>query len=305
MQLATLLLGLATSVVAAPASVFSGLPTVTKYVDSEATVYQWDEGWNKDFTIHSSCNDTQYNQIYAGLQEAKILAGHAKDHVLRFGNESEAFVKYFGNSSTAEVVGWFEQIVSSDKSGILFRCDNPDGNCENEGWAGHWRGENGTDETVICDLSYTTRLYLSQMCSQGYTVAGSKNTLFWASDLFHRIWHTGVAGQDVLGHYADSYEDCLTLAEEHPEQAVRNSNTLRFFSLEVYAYDVAVPGVGCAGSKPESSSSASSTASTSAPLSSASASATSANTSESVEADLTSTADESCHTHADGEVHCV
>lgn len=294
MRFSALYLGLyAAGVLGAPATTRDTTPTVTKYVDSEATVYQWDEGWNKDFIIHSSCNNTQYNQLYAGLQEAKTLSLHAKNHVLRFGSESEFYNKYFGNSSTAEVIGWFDGIVDGEKHGLLFRCDNPDGNCANDGWAGHWRGENGTDETVICDMSYTTRLYLSQMCSRGYTVANSPNTLFWASDLLHRIWHT-LVGQEAVGHYADSYEECLELAESSPQDAVRNSNSLRFFALDVYAYDVAVPGVGCTGEPDTADSSSAGTSSSADPTSTTVPSHSSSETSET----------EHCHTHADGEVHC-
>lgn len=295
----------------APATSSSGEPlTVTRFVDSEATSYRWDEGWNKDFIIHSSCNNSQYNQIYAGLQEAKLLATHAKDHVLRFGNESDFFGKYFGNSSTAEVVGWYDGVVNGDKGKALFRCDNPDGNCANDGWAGHWRGENGTDETVICDFSYENRLYLSQVCSRGYTVANSKNTLYWASDLLHRIWHTSM-GQGTVGHFADSYEDCLALAKDAPNEAVRNSDTLRFFALDVYAYDVAVPGVGCTGELENQSSESSASASSSAAASAATSESTTKTSSTSAssttkETSSAKTLEEGhCHTHEGGEVHCV
>lgn len=85
------------------------------------------------FPIHSSCNATQRRQIEAGLNEAVELARHAKAHILRWGNESEIYRKYFGNRPTMEAVGAYDVIVNGDKANVLFRCDNPDGNCALEG----------------------------------------------------------------------------------------------------------------------------------------------------------------------------
>lgn len=118
-------------------------------------------------------------------------------------------------------------------------------------WAGHWRGENATSETVICELSYTTRRPLSTMCSQGYTVSGSETNTFWAGDLLHRLYHVPAIGQGLIEHYADGYSGVLELAEGNRTEAVHDSETLQYFALEVYAYDVAVPGVGCVGEEDE------------------------------------------------------
>lgn len=260
--------------------------TVTKYVDSSSTAYDWSEDWIKNFPIHKSCNDSQFNQLSNALEETQILAAHARDHTARFGNLSKFYQKYFGDAPSGEVVGWFENIVNSDKSNTLFRCDDIDDNCKLDGWAGHWRGENASNENVICDLSYTSRLYLSQMCSQGYTVSKSKNSLFWAGDLLHRIWHTDSIGQGVVGHYADTYDECLKLAKTNTTEAVRNSATLRYYALDVYAYDIAVPGKGCTGDEHKDSEDNSS--------STTDASKSSSEAEEGTE----------CHTHSNGETHC-
>ncbi|CUM57475.1 uncharacterized protein AC631_04337 [Debaryomyces fabryi] len=260
--------------------------TVTKYVDSSSTAYDWSEDWIKNFPIHKSCNDSQFNQLSNALEETQILAAHARDHTARFGNLSKFYQKYFGDAPSGEVVGWFENIVNSDKSNTLFRCDDIDDNCKLDGWAGHWRGENASNENVICDLSYTSRLYLSQMCSQGYTVSKSKNSLFWAGDLLHRIWHTDSIGQGVVGHYADTYDECLKLAKTNTTEAVRNSATLRYYALDVYAYDIAVPGKGCTGDENKDSEDNSS--------STTDASKSSSEAEEGTE----------CHTHSNGETHC-
>lgn len=93
----------------------------------------WNAGGVNEFPIHSSCNATQRRQIELGLAEAVNLAAHARDHILRWRNESEIYRKYFGDSPSMEAIGAFELVVKGDRNDILFRCDNPDGNCDVEG----------------------------------------------------------------------------------------------------------------------------------------------------------------------------
>ncbi|PVH95413.1 zincin, partial [Periconia macrospinosa] len=245
--------------------------TVTQTVTaSSPAVTPWNTGAVNEFPIHASCNRTEAAQIKRGLDEAITLVTHARDHILRWGNSSEIYQKYFGNASTGEPLGWFAKIASGDKAGVLFRCDNPDGNCEQEGWAGHWRGENATSETVICPLSYETRKPLDAMCGFGYDVANGATNFYWASDLLHRLLHVPKVGEGIVEHYAGEYDEVLELAESNPAEAVRNSDTLQYFALEAYAYDIALPGEGCAGKfKVSSSSSAAAAPSASASASSA------------------------------------
>ncbi len=89
------------------------------------------------------------------------------------------------------------------------------------------------------------------MCAQGYTVSGSETNTFWAGDLLHRLYHLPAFGQGLIEHYADGYDGVLELAEGNRTEAVHDSETLQYFALEVYAYDVAVPGVGCVGDEDE------------------------------------------------------
>lgn len=89
----------------------------------------WDHGATPEFPIHSSCNATETRQLRKALHEAVELADHAKQHVLRWGKASEHYQKYFGDAPTGEVIGWFEKVVRGDRARVLFRCDNPDGNC--------------------------------------------------------------------------------------------------------------------------------------------------------------------------------
>lgn len=52
--------------------------------------------------------------------------------VLVHGNKSEIFQKYFGKGPTATPMGWFDKIASGNRAGIVFRCDDPDQNCETQ-----------------------------------------------------------------------------------------------------------------------------------------------------------------------------
>lgn len=115
------------------------------------------------------------------------------------------------------------------------------------GWGGHWRGANATGETVICPLSYETRKPLAQMCALGYTVAGSKSNFYFASDLLHRLWHMPTFAQGVIEHFAEDYAGVLALATTEPEKSTMDTDALQYFALDVYAYDLALPGQGCTG----------------------------------------------------------
>lgn len=132
--LSFLLLG-ASTVLASPARVArQQTVTVTATVSASApSSTAWNAGAVNDYVIHSSCNTTERAQLTRGLQETVKLAQHAKDHILRWGNSSDIYRKYFGNATTGEPIGWFDKVVNADKAGVIFRCDNIDGNCANAG----------------------------------------------------------------------------------------------------------------------------------------------------------------------------
>ncbi|KAK1972428.1 zincin [Colletotrichum sublineola] len=260
------------------------------------TPYDWSAGWQKTFPIHQSCNSTLRAQLEAGLAETQQLAAHARDHILRFGNSSEHVRKYFGNASTATPVGWYDRVVNADKTGMTFRCDDPDRNCATQdGWAGHWRGANATQETVICPLSFEVRRPLSSVCNLGYNVAGSKLNTFWATDLLHRAFHVPLITEGAVEHYAEDYAEALALAKDNATYSVFDSDALQYFAIDVWAYDIAAPGVGCPGEleQKEEEEESKPTTTTTAAGSAATPPAT------------TSSAPQECHTHADGTLHCV
>ncbi|KAK4159499.1 putative peptidase domain-containing protein [Cladorrhinum sp. PSN259] len=201
------------------------------------------------FPIHESCNATLHRQLSRAFVETVELASHARDHILRFGQTSPFVQKYFGvNSSTVVPLGVFSRVASGDRGNMTFRCDDPDENCATqEGWAGHWRGSNATQETVICDLSYTKRRWLDSICGLGFTVSKSPTNLFWATDLLHRTFHVPQISEDAVHHYAEDYDGVLEMVKTEPEKSVYDSDTLIYFATDVYAYEVAAPGQGCTG----------------------------------------------------------
>lgn len=93
----------------------------------------WNAGATTEFVIHESCNSSEVIQLRKGLADAVTLAEHAKEHILRFGNSSAHYQKYFGDAPSGEAIGYYEKVVSGDRGDALFRCDDPDGNCKQPG----------------------------------------------------------------------------------------------------------------------------------------------------------------------------
>lgn len=295
------LFGAATTIAGPLAPRHATTVTVAAAVAAQ-TPTAWDAGAVHEYPIHASCNATQHAYIRKGLDETMKLCSQARDHILRWGNSSDIYRKYFGDAPTGEPLGWFTKIVDGDKSDVLFRCDNPDGNCNNEGWAGHWRGSNATSETVICDLSYEVRKPLEGMCMFGYNVANGATNFYWGSDLLHRLLHVPKVGEGVVEHYGHEgkYPGVLALAKENATYAVRNSDTLQYFALEVYAHDVVIPGVGCAGTYTPSPTPSATTAASSATGATSSAVRT---TVSAIAVVSTTAAAEACTPHGD-HWHC-
>jgi len=104
--------------------------TETEYTDPDALAdYSWSAGGVFEYPIHASCNHSEHVQLKQGLHEMIMLAQHAKDHILRFGNSSRHYTNWFGKAPTAGPIGWFDRVVNADRNGVLFRCDDADGNC--------------------------------------------------------------------------------------------------------------------------------------------------------------------------------
>jgi hypothetical protein len=82
-------------------------------------------------------------------------------------------------------------------------------------------------------------------------VAESPLNTFWATDLLHRLLHVPTISQDLVHHYADDYAGVMKLAKTDPAKTVLDSDALQYFAIDVWAYDIAAPGIGCTGETPE------------------------------------------------------
>ncbi|KAL1843991.1 hypothetical protein VTJ49DRAFT_6395 [Mycothermus thermophilus] len=236
---------------ASPAEASTATTTTGVLSTSTPAVYNLSAPAVPEFPIHSSCNVTLRRQIERALDEMVELAAHARDHILRWGGDSPFVQKYFGvNGTSTEIgtagpLGWYARVAGGDRRGMVFRCDDPDKNCATQdGWAGHWRGTNATQETVLCPPSFAAgrRRHLDSVCGLGHTVRGSPLNTFWAVDLLHRVLHVPRISEGVVDHFADGYDEVLELAKTDPEKAARDSEALQLFALEVYAFEVAAPG---------------------------------------------------------------
>lgn len=114
----------------------------------DSTAYDWQKGYVSEFPIHSSCNSTERRELTEALRQTVEMAEQAKNHskslsakkclniqltitsVLVHGNKSPIFIKYFGEKgATAVPMGWYQKVVSGNRDGLLFRCDDIDRNC--------------------------------------------------------------------------------------------------------------------------------------------------------------------------------
>ncbi|GAA5915223.1 Zps1p [Sporobolomyces salmoneus] len=332
--LSTLLLA-ASSVQAAP--FFSTSKIVKRAEDQTASSIDKHAHTNMTHVqIHESCDAGQAHFIQSGLDDMNLLAKHAFDRILKYGESDELYRKYFGNASSAAAAGFYAQLLYGNKPGVLFRCDNPDGNCnevtEEGPWAGHHRGKNATEQTVICPPTYNRRMQLATLCWDGVEIGSIPPARWLATDFMHRLMHVPSIVYGHISHAADSLGGVFELASSNDSATVTNQNTFQFYALDAYAYDVVWPGKSCVTSNPpqeeESHYSAPAPSSTtSSPEIAPTATATAAveeddhaghdHAAEEEEDDHaghdhaseesatpTSSAAESCHTHGDGTVHC-
>ncbi|WRT68180.1 uncharacterized protein IL334_005155 [Kwoniella shivajii] len=262
------------------------------------------KAYKTDVTIHESCNTTQRRMLEKALSDTWEVATFAQEYVYTNGPEDPVFQKYFGTEKGAysTVLGVWESFLTSNKEGVLLRCDNIDGNCGQVGWRGHWRGDNATLETVICDASYTDRFYNEYFCMNGYTVAGSPLGTHWSIDLIHRMFHVPTVTNELVGHYSEDYASALELAEHNSTYSPMDSDALQAFAA------LAKGGDSCIGTAPEadhshdtatSTSAAAASSSTAASASPAATSATAA-AAAAPAASSDANAGKDCHTHANG-----
>lgn len=81
----------------------------------------------------------------------------------------------------------------------------------------------------------------------------------------HRLFHVPTISEGIVDHYSHGYAGILELAKKDPEKSGIDTDALQYFAIDVWAYDIAAPGVGCTGKPPAESASPSGTTSTTVP----------------------------------------
>ncbi|GAA5984855.1 hypothetical protein JCM5350_002584 [Sporobolomyces pararoseus] len=277
------------SVQAAP--FFSTSPTKRAKDQSAASIDKHAHSNMTRVQIHESCDAGQAHFIQAGLDDMNLLAKHAYERILKYGETDELYIKYFGNASSATAAGFYAQLLYGNKP------------------AGHHRGRNATEQTVICPPTYTRRMQLATLCWDGVEIGTLPPARWLATDFMHRLIHIPSITCGHISHAADSLGDVLELAANNDSRTISNQNTFQFYALDAYAYDVVWPGKSCVTSDPPHEE----TSHDSSPAASSTVTATATATAEDHSdhdhaaeetASATASAVESCHTHSDGEVHC-
>jgi len=67
--------------------------------------------------------------LFSHFSETFEVATFARDYIHQHGASDPIFQLYFGTKPEAypAVVGVYDALLQSNKDGVLFRCDNPDG----------------------------------------------------------------------------------------------------------------------------------------------------------------------------------
>ncbi|GMF38003.1 unnamed protein product [[Candida] boidinii] len=232
----------------------------TKFAMAEPAIYETNStaaldefafsgviGWSEPVfaEIYHTCNSTTARMINAGLKDSLEVSSYAKKRLLEYGSEDEIYQRWFGNGSIFTVVGVLDWLVESNKDSLLYRCDDIDGQCaEHSNYPGYYRGDI-SGETVICDLFYTSKKPLYNMCYLG-TLTDVHPKTYAGIDLLHRYLHIPLMSDDgYIGEYVDELEDILGYAQHNSSYAVRNVDSYLYYIADAYSIGV-VPG-GCLG----------------------------------------------------------
>lgn len=206
-------------------------------------------GWAEPFfpRIHHTCNETNARMLTPALKDSLEVSAYAKNRLLNYGKDNTFYQRWFGNGSIFTVYGVLDYLVESAKDGILYRCDDVDGQCATHSttWPGYHRSS-APKETVICDLFYNSKKPLSTICSDGTILeVGPKH--YAGVDLLHRYLHVPSMSSDgYIAGYAEELSEVLDYAKHNSTYAVRNVDSYLHYLADVYSTAV-IPG-GCMGS---------------------------------------------------------
>ncbi|GME78290.1 unnamed protein product [Ambrosiozyma monospora] len=240
----TSLFAASAQLVSAAAVFYNTNSTYDLYDLAAEGVYGWSDPQFP--TILDTCNATNVRMLNSAFQDSIEATSFARQRLLVNGASDGIFKRWFGDGSIYEVLGLLNYLVESEKSDIIYRCDDIDGNCaaHPETWSGHHR-TSADPETVICDLFYTAKKPLTTMCFHG-SIVETGPTIYAGIDMLHRYLHTSkLNNHEYIGEYTESLTDILDYAENNATFATRNVDNYLYFIAESYA-DAVVPG-GCLG----------------------------------------------------------
>ena len=251
-SLAAVLSVLTSGVIASPIS-FQSLgvkaSNVSTAVSIEGVADSYMDTWD-DFTYPSieNCNATQVKMINKYYQDLLEVASVARAHLISEGVD-EAFEHWFGeNGNPLTVLGIIDNIVQGDKDGVLYRCDDIEGTCASHPttYPGYHR-VNASQETVLCDLFFTSKKPLEDMCVIG-NITTVKPKKFAGIDLFHRFLHIESISKGFVAEYVEDMDQLVDYAEHNSSYAVINTDNILYYIAESYALEL-TPG-GCLGDYP-------------------------------------------------------
>lgn len=205
--------------------------------------------WNEiTYPSIENCNATQVKMINKYYQDLLEVASVARAHLISDGVD-EAFEHWFGeDGNPLTVLGVIDNIVQGDKTGVLYRCDDIEGSCASHPttYPGYHR-VNASQETVLCDLFFTSKRPLEEMCVIGNitTVTPKK---FAGIDLFHRFLHIDSINKGFIAEYVEDMDELVYYAENNSSYAVINTDNILYYLAETYALEL-TPG-GCLGEYP-------------------------------------------------------
>lgn len=216
----------------------------------EGTTDEYLNTWTDvTFPYIENCNATQTKMINKYYQDMLEVASIARTHLIN-NDVDETFEHWFGSEGNPlTVLGVIDNIVEGNKDGALYRCDDVDGSCASHltSWPGYHR-ENATQETVLCDLFFTSKKPIEDMCVIG-NITEVTPKIFAGIDLFHRFLHIESINKGFVGEYSETMEEIVDYAQNNATYAVLNTDSVLYYIAEAYALEL-TPG-GCLGDYPD------------------------------------------------------
>lgn len=239
-----------------------GSPILNREVDNSSGKVTYVKGevenyldtWNfVSYPEIKNCNSSQTKQINKYYQDFIEVSSVARSNLLENGADDEAFKHWFGEEGNPlTVLGVIDNLVQGNKNGVLYRCDDVDDLCaaHSSDWPGYHR-ESAPQETVICDLFFTSKHPIEKMCTEG-DILNVKPKRYAGIDLFHRFLHLSSINKGFVGEYTEKFSDVIEFANKNSTYAVLNTDSLLYYIAEVYSLQLTESG--CLGEYPGSNS---------------------------------------------------